>query len=279
MSELVAVLGVTHNPLMWSLMAGGRTEGLDAVEDNFSLFRSRLIDLEPDALVVVASDHFHMLFSSNMPAFSIGKAHSMRGVFPNEERSFGMTPAMVTGAHDLATHILGTPNLAGGFDFAYGDEPWLDHAFMVPLDLLDPDMSLPVVPVFANTTSPPLPPARRFAELGAHLRASIESFPSETRVALLASGHLAHEIGGPRQFLGTSPSPGFDEEAVEWMRAGDLEAAIAGCSFEKLSVAGNETYQFLNFVTALAAAGVPASIAEGTSTRFGALPFFFWDLS
>jgi hypothetical protein len=53
---------------------------------------------------------------------------------------------------------------------------------------------------------------------------------------------------------------------------------VASTSFHRLTEAGNESYQFLNFITCLALArGRPATLAEGTPTRFGDLPFFTWD--
>jgi len=220
-----------------------------------------------------------MLVTSNMPAFLVGKAPVMRAVHPNEERLFGLTRTTVTGAPDLARHILDTPSDAAPFDFAFSDEPWLDHSFVVPLLCLTPELDIPVVPVFTNANSPPIPSARRFAELGAILATAIDTAPGDERVLLVGSGHLAHELGGPRQVLGHSPDDGFDRDAVGWMADGDLEAAVAGCSFDRLAGAGNETYQFLNFITCLAASGPrQASVAAGPETRFSALPFFWWEM-
>jgi len=146
---------------------------------------------------------------------------------------------------------------------------------------VESDLDIPIVPVHANANIPPIPPARRYAELGTYLAEAIAAAPSAQRMALIASGHLATEVGGPRQFLGgNSPDDDFDRDAVGWMRDGDLESAIAGCSFARLAAAGNVTAQYLNFVTALAAAGGrPATFAEGTPSRFAAGPFFSWDMS
>lgn len=277
MADLVGVIGTTHNPLMWGRVERGETpDDMARVVDNFGVLRSFVSDVGPDAIVLVGSDHFHMLFTNNMPAFLIGKAATMRGVFPSEVRSFGMRRVDIPGDQELARHLLGNPSLPRGFDFAFSDEPWLDHAFLVPLLFLDPDLEIPIVPVFTNTTSPPLPGAGRFAELGRYLRDSIQSFRSKQKVLIVGSGHLSHELGGPRQFLGASPLPSFDDEAVDWMRTGDLEASIEGSSFDRLLSAGNSTHQFLNFITCLAAAGGPASMAEGTPTALGNLPFFLW---
>ncbi len=232
----------------------------------------------PDVIVLVASDHLHMLVTSNMPAFMIGKADVMRAVHPNEMRSFGLPAVEVRGHHSLAAHLLGSDSLEPGFDFAFSDEPWLDHAFAVPLLFLTPQLDIPVVPVFTNANSPPLPTAGRFAALGRYLRERILDWSARERVMVMASGHLAAELGGPRQFLGESPDPDFDRRALAWMAAGDLDGAVAGCTFDRLGEAGNETYQFLNFLTCLAAAGGrPAGLASGAPTRFGNLPFFAWE--
>jgi hypothetical protein len=221
-----------------------------------------------------------MLLTSNMPAFMIGKADRMRGVHPNETRTFGMQPTELNGDPELAKALIGGASLSEDFDFAFSDEPWLDHSFMVPLLFTNPRLDVPVVPVFTNTTSPPIPTAARFARLGDYLRNSIDSTPLSRRVLIVASGHLAHELGGPRHFLGTSPDPEFDVSAVSWMGRGDLGEAVAGCSFDRLSAAGNVTYQFLNFIAALTAAGgSPAAFSEGTPTRLGNLPFFQWEVA
>jgi aromatic ring-opening dioxygenase catalytic subunit (LigB family) len=279
LAELIGILGVTHNPLMWAGLQDSVADDLTAVAASFGRFRSVISDLAPDVIVLVASDHFHMLMTANMPAFMIGKAPMMRAVHPNEVRQFGLSPHQVIGDPALAAHLLGGRDLARGIDFAFSDEPWLDHSFLVPLVLLTPELDIPVVPVFTNCNAPPIPTSARFADLGTYLRAAISSMGSAQRVLLIGSGHLAHELGGPRQFLGTSPDPDFDEKAVSWMANGNLEEAVATTSFNRLTEAGNESYQFLNFITCLAAAGGrAATFAEGTATRFGALPFFLWEM-
>lgn len=279
MADLIGVLGVTHNPLMWAELRNPVPDDLAGVAANFGHFRSVVSDLAPDVIVLVASDHFHMLMTSNMPAFMIGKAPVMRASFPNEVRQFGLSPNQVIGDPALAAHLLGGRDLAPGMDFAFSDEPWLDHSFLVPLLLLTPELEVPVVPIFTNCNAPPIPTAARFAELGTYLGEKVRGMDSTRRVLVIGSGHLAHELGGPRQFLGTSPDPDFDRKAVSWMADGNLEEAVAATSFDRLTEAGNESYQFLNFITCLAAAeGRAASFAEGTTNRFGALPFFYWEM-
>ncbi len=278
MAEIVLTAGVPHTPLLWRLLREPIPDDLVSVASNYDRFRELLATARPDVIVLVASDHFRQLATSNMPAFMIGKAEEMRGTHPNEERAFGLPFVTVPGDPEVARVVLGHHQLPAGFDFAFSDEPWLDHAFMVPLLYLTPQLDVPVVPVYTNTNAPPIPSARRFVELGTYLRTSLLQSSLRRRVAIIGTGHLAFELGGPRQFLGTSPDPEFDGLACEWMAEGRGEEAVEACSFERLVGAGNLTFQFLNFLTCLAAAGGrPATIAEATPCRFGNEPFFAWE--
>ena len=238
-------------------------------------------DLAVDVAVLVGSDHFRRFRHDVSPAFAIGVAEDYETTHENEVRHFGFEEWSVRGAPDIARAILGEMELPEAVDFTVVQEWLLDHAYSMPLLFLRPTWDLPVVPIHTNTNMPPLPRARRFVTLGQHLKEAIDNAPSDTRVALVTTGHLATDIGGPRAFLGgDSPDPQFDAEAVAWMARGDLEAATAGCTVARLVEAGNVTPQFMNFLTALAAAGgAPADVAEGTPSRFAAAPFFFWDMT
>ncbi len=267
-----------HNPLLWRSMVEPIPDDLRGVADNFAMIRSALTELEVDSLVVVGTDHIRQFFSDNVPAFAIGRAQAYHGVYENEVRTFGMPYVEITGHPELAAVIGGVELLPTAIDFATCAEWRLDHGFVLPLLYLMPHLELPIVPIHTNAALPPLPHPERFAALGQHIRNVVAAWDSDERVALLTSGHMATEIGGPRQFEGSgSPDPAFDDEAVDWMVRGDLDAAIAGCTYERVMSAGNVTYQYVNVITALAAMDArPADFGEATSSRYAASPFFLW---
>lgn len=277
MAEIVGVFAVPHTPLLWRALETEVPEDLSAVDDNLSLFREQLAQTRAETVVIVSSDHLRQYVIGTIPAFVVGRGPMMAGTHPDEIRAFGLPSRQVVGDPEVASWLLGRHELPEAFDYAFSDELWLDHGFMVPLLYLMPELDVPVVPIHANTMALPIPGAARFASLGNHLRAAIGSAPSDKRVAVVVSGHLATEIGGPRQFTGGSPDPDFDELGVAMLASGDLDQAIETCTFERLVAAGNMTHQYLNLVTGLAAAGgVPATFAEGTPSRYGNLPFLSW---
>lgn len=271
MAEIVGIFGTTHNPLLWR----ARGDDLAATRAGFSLLAERLAAARPDVIVVVATDHLTQWFYDNMPSFLVGKAPSIPATFWNEEREFGLPTAALQGDPALARDLLGG-GIERGVDFAASDGFRADHSVLLPLLYLTPSLDIPVVPVFTNCMAPPLPPAARFFHLGSVIRQAIEDSPLTRRVAVVSSGHLATEVGGPRHFAG-SPDPGFDEQAVEWMRAGDVDGVLKALTYERLREAGNVTHQFLNFlVTMGVAGGAPAAYADGAASRFATSPFFEW---
>jgi protocatechuate 4,5-dioxygenase beta chain len=277
MAELVAGLGVPHTPLLWRLMADDVPADLRVVSDEFARFRRLFEAARPDVVVAIGSDHFHAFDHTAMPAFLIGNADHIDGTFPNEQRAFGLPPIEVAGHCGLARALLGHHELAGGFDFAFSNRPRLDHAYVVPFLYLMPGLDIPVVPIHTNTNAPPLPRADRFLALGRHIRAVVDAYPADLRVVVIATGHLAFELGGPAMFQNRSSDPDFDAEAVDLIRRNNLGTAAATFQFDRLLGAGNLTFQVLNFLALGAAMNRPPTTAEGVACRFGHEPFFSWE--
>jgi aromatic ring-opening dioxygenase catalytic subunit (LigB family) len=183
----------------------------------------------------------------------------------------------VSGHPDLGREVLGRHQLTSRFDFAFSDELWLDHSFVVPLLYLRPQLDLPVVPIHTNTNAPPLPRPERFLDLGRYLREVVEGWKESARVAVICSGHMAFELGGPRQFMPPSPDPSFDRAALQALSDRDTAGLVELCSYQRMLDAGNLTFQFLNF---LVGHGITEGIAPITAatvpSRFGDEPFFAW---
>jgi catalytic LigB subunit of aromatic ring-opening dioxygenase len=275
MSELVGVFGVQHNPLLWRALNNPEDPQLIALRVAFAEMSERLRALRPDVIVVVATDHLSQWFYDNMPTFLVGKAEVIQATFASEEREFGITKAVLHGDVGLGAW-LHEDAMGHGVDFAGSDAFRVDHSVLVPLHFLTPDLDVPIVPVFTNAIAPPFPSAERFLSLGQVLRRSIEASPLDRRVVVVASGHLATEVGGPRQFRG-SPDHGFDGDAVGAVRDGRIAELLRLSAHDRLLAAGNVTHQFLNFVTAVGVAGGgPASYADAFASRFATSPFFEW---
>ena len=225
MAELAAVIASTHHPFYYRTSTLPEEERPAFAEEwigKIADFRETLPKARPDGLVTVGSDHFHQLWLDNMPQFLVGRARAFDANWYNEEREFGMPHMRLAGQEELAGHILRC-GLDSGSDLAFSNELRVDHSVTCPIITLRPEADLPIVPVYTNIFAPPLPQPKRFVQLVRAIREMVESWDSDKRVAVIGTGHLSLELGGPRQFGDHGPDPEFDRRAVEWIADGDIE--------------------------------------------------------
>ena len=77
-----------------------------------------------------------------------------------------------------------------------------------------PDLEIPVVIVFLNAYSPPLPSARRCYELGLAIRELLDE--RTERVAIYGSGGLSHDPNGPRAGWIDEPFDRWVLDRIAW---------------------------------------------------------------
>jgi protocatechuate 4,5-dioxygenase, beta chain len=257
MAELVAVIASTHHPFYYrasTSRGADRPPFADEWVAKIERFRETLTAARPDVLVMVGSDHFHQLWLDNMPQFLVGKAPFYDANWYNEEREFGLPRFRLPGDEAFSAHVL-RGGLDAGFDLAFSNELRIDHSITCPIITLRPQADLPIVPIYTNIFAPPLPRPERFVQLGRTIRELVESMPSDQRVAVVGTGHLSLELGGPRQFGPHGPDPEFDAKAVEWIARGDIDGCCAEVTLDSLHLPGNATHGFMDFMLMMGVAG------------------------
>ncbi len=150
-------------------------------EEFHNAYRGMADDLaaaKPDALIVVAAEHFANFFMNNMPAFAVGMAESYEG--PIEDPQWlGIPRADIPGNAPLSRRLI--REMMQSVDLAYAEEWKFDHGIMVPLSFLTPRFDLPVIPVNINCQGPPLAPLHRAWALGEALRRAADLAPRTNR--------------------------------------------------------------------------------------------------
>ena len=127
----------------------------DAFYAKLGELRARLEAAEPDALIVIAAEHFANFFMNNMPAYCVGMADGYEGPI-EDEQWLGIARRAVPGNADFSRRVIGA--LLEEIDVAYAEEWKFDHGIMVPLHFLTPRYDVPVIPVNINCQGPPLTP-------------------------------------------------------------------------------------------------------------------------
>lgn len=281
MADCVEIIGITHSPAL-ALQFEEDPDfepGVRAALNNYGLMGEKLAAARPDAIVVIASDHLNQFFMNNMPAFLVGKSPRAEGPFAHELRPWKLKPYRVDVDTDLARHLI-ADGFNKGVDFGFSDEFVIDHAFTMPLSYIRPQQDIPIVPVFTNVMAPPVPPAQRYYDVGVAIRNVIDDWPADKRVAVVVSGHLAVEVGGPRARSG-STDPEFDRRMMALMADGEVQTVIREATWERMMQAGNVASGFLAYVMMLGIARdarpdyADANFTESRATA----PFIAWDLA
>jgi len=248
-AEIVGGFGVPHVPHFPSWVAGGHPLAPE-ISRLYDGVAGHLRAAEPDTLVVFTSDHYNEFFET-VPIFCIGVADSASGASDYDtipQREVRLDAEL---AHDLHAALV-----QGGFDVAMSRELAFDHTVIGPLHFLVPDDDVAVVPVFVSGFMRPLPTARRCYALGAAIRDGVERLGGRRRVALLASGSVSLEIGGPWVDEGSHtgvPEPAWLDRVVELLRAGDVDTLVAEATDERLALAGNAAGELLDWIVMLGA--------------------------
>ncbi len=224
----------------------GRANRADpAVRDEFYAklgeLRERLEAARPDALIVVAAEHFANFFMNNMPAYCVGMADRYEGPIEDEEW-LGIRRRDVPGNAALSKRLI--QGLLERIDVAYAEEWKFDHGIMVPLHFLTPRYDLPIVPMNVNCQGPPLTPLHRAYEFGRALRAVCDAQPE--RIALVGTGGISHWPATPDS--GTI-NEAWDRQFLERFLANRRDELIAYTDEEILRDAGQGGFEIRTFIT------------------------------
>lgn len=148
--------------------------------------------------------------------------------------------------------------VTAGFDLTVSHELSLDHAVLVPLHFLAPEMQRPIVPLYINCLVPPLPLARRCYALGQALKEAIETWPGSSRIAVIASGSLSLEVGGPLIELGKNfgvPDKKWAARILDLVKTSQHDKLLAEATPNRMAKAGNIGGELLNWIALLGLVG------------------------
>jgi 2,3-dihydroxyphenylpropionate 1,2-dioxygenase len=190
MAQVVAAFGVSHAAIMLRAWERAPTAQKEAVGAGFKAIRERLYAARPDTLLLIGNDHFNSFFLESMPAYCLGVGASCRG------HGDGGLPAYEMKIDQPLAEELLEGLLHSGFAPAFSTDLRVDHSFITPLHLLT-EREFAIVPLFQNCNAPPQPTLQSCFELGRALRRLIDGSAMASRVAVIGTGGLSHQIPTP----------------------------------------------------------------------------------
>ncbi len=233
----------------------------DALHAKLHRLGDSLREARPDALIVIAAEHFANFFLDNMPAYAMGMADRYEG--PIEDPGWlGIARTTVPGNAALSQRLI--REVMEDVDVAFAEEWKFDHGIMVPLHFLTPRFDLPVIPANINCQGPPLTPLKRAWAFGNALRRACDAVPE--RIALVGTGGISHWPATPDS---GRINEAWDREFLDRWARNDRAALLAYSDEATYREAGQGGFEIRTFVAVAAAAR-----GQGTIRAYVPIPIF-----
>jgi protocatechuate 4,5-dioxygenase beta chain len=256
-AEVVAAMAMTHAPGLTGWFSAAPEAHQRPVLAATAELRRRLVAARPDVLVMFSNDHLLNWPLENTPEYTVGIGDEHVGPADWFDEWLAMEKYRVPGHPGLARWLV-NEGARRGLMLAHLREMQLDDGISVPTHYLNPDGRFRLVPVTMNCTVPPLPTPERAYRVGALLRDTLRAYPGAERIAVVATGGLSHEPGGPRYL---QVDERFDRWFLDLLRAGDHQALLRECTLERMEAAGSGGTAELNaWVLVLAFTAGPAEV-------------------
>src|SRR5438552_2232787 len=208
MARIVTAMAMTHSPGLTGWFTRASEEYQRLALGATAEMRRRLEAARPDVLVMFSNDHLLNWPINNIPEYTVGIGDEHVGPADWFDEWLGMEQYRVPGHGALARWIV-NEGARRRVQFAWLRRMQFDDGISVPTHYLNPDARFRLVPVGMNCTVPPIPTPERAYHVGSVLRDVLHAYPGDDRIAVIATGGLSHEPGGPRYFW-------VDEEFDRW---------------------------------------------------------------
>ncbi len=235
--------------------APGITGRLDRVDPatraemaaGYGRMRDEIAELKPDALIVIAAEHFANFFFNNMPVFAVGMADHYTGPIEDPEW-LKIERTQVPGNAELSQRLIN--QLLPTVDVAVAEEWRFDHGIMVPVHLLTPNYDIPIIPMNLNCQAPPLTPLSRAWTFGEELRKACDALPE--RFAVVGTGGISHWPATPDS---GKINEAWDLQFVDEWQRNDKAAMLRYTDEQIYAEAGQGGFEIRTFISIAAAAG------------------------
>ncbi len=257
MAQVVAAMALTHSPGLtgWFDRApeGQQREARRALDT----MRERLRAARPDVILLFSNDHLLNWPINNTPEYTVGIGAEHVGPADWYDEWLALEKYRIPGHPALARYLV-NEGARRRLALAYLRDMQFDDGVSVPMHYLNPEGDIALVPVTMNCTVPPIPTPERAYQVGVTFRDMVRAYPGAERVAVVATGGLSHEPGGPRFFW---VDEAFDRWFLDLLTTGDHEKLVRECTLERMEEAGSGgTAELLAWMVALAFTTGPADV-------------------
>ena len=225
MATLLGGIGIAHTPSMGHAFDG--RDGVGAMDrwtrwfDGLVPVKKWIGEIAPTHVIVIYNDHLNYFDLSNYPTLAIG----MSDHFPQADEGWGKRPFPGLDGDTAFSASVAESLVADGFDLTFSQELEIDHGIYSWLPcVMDQPWPVKFLPIAVNMIMQPVPTPARLRDLGVALGAAVRGMPGDSRVLIVSTGGMSHQIHGQRFGL---TNPTFDRYFLgklthEWRELVDI---------------------------------------------------------
>ena len=253
MAEIVATVALSHAPGLTGWLDQATEDEQKSLSEGFTELGRLLRETRPDVIIGIANDHVLNIPIDGTTDFCVGTAEHWTGPAEWFKDWLNVPDYAVGGNRELARCLVREGGRRG-LKLGFSDELLFDDNWSVPLLYLTPDYDIPLVPIHMNCIVPPLPSPETCYAVGRTIADIVrECRPAGERVALMATGGLSHDPGGPKYFQVDGE---FDRWFLALLGEGDPEKVLREATIERMAAAGDGgTTELLAWIAAMGAVG------------------------
>lgn len=244
MGSLVFAGAISHAPGIAAFKGAADSAQSASFFKAAGTLRERVEQSRPDALIVIAPDHFSNFFVDNMPAACITLNETYEG--PVED--WLNIPKLTIPGNPVLGQALLQKAFENEIEPAFSRQVSLEHGVIVALQLITPNFDVPIVWVMQNCQVPPLLSLRRCYAFGRAIRQAIDA--SNLRVGVLGTGGLSHSPGAAEA---DELDPEFDRHFLSLLDRNAVDELL-DMPNGRIDQAGFGTWEIRQWITALGAA-------------------------
>jgi protocatechuate 4,5-dioxygenase beta chain len=250
MAKVVGGFLVPHDPVMFVAPEAPQQAIRERMWKAFDTCAARLAELRPTSVVIVGADHYMLFGTHCLPSFLIGTGDvdGPLDALPGLKR--GVIPDSAPLAQHIAEH-----GLENGFDWAVARALTVDHSVGIPNQLIvqplrDAGVQVGTIPVYIAAGVDPYIRLTRAVALGQAIRAAVEAWPGDERVAVIGSGGISHWVGTADM---GRVNEAFDREILDYATRCDTDSIARLSDDYILENGGNGGMEIRNWACAMGA--------------------------
>ena len=244
MSKIISGFLMPHDPLIAAMPDAPPAEKRDSCMNAYKEIVEKVKEQDIDTVIIIGDDHYTVNGPYCVPQAMIG----IGDVEGPKEEWLGIKCEKIPNNTSLAKHILDYGH-THQVDWAASKILTVDHSIAIPVEYaVKPVKGLRIIPIYINSGVEPFINSQRAYEIGLSIKAAVETWTGNERIAVYGTGGISHWPGMAKM---GHVNEAWDRNIINLITQGKVEDLIAMKDEDVLRDGGNGGLEIKNFICAM----------------------------